>query len=640
MIESVQNKRLAWKFLIAIASIVCCMSLLCVLNIGLKEKLNNNKTYIIHVDLLRQIFHQTKFSLLNEQYLLMEIMNPESKKDLEEMYAKHIEMSFAIKQSKVLFANEISMLSEGQQKDILFDSLKTIFYRVHKYFEDNGKSAIDSIYLMQSQLITIQKQKQGNYFLANKQNSAFDLINKMQSIDGRFDASCEAFCLLLTKGTKLTTKLVDAEVKNSNSISESITLIFILIVVLLILLSLFFAYYIWKFISVINTTIVKLKNEIGNRIQAEETLKKSEFRYETLIKTSLDGFWIVDNNGRILEVNEIYCSMIGYSKEKILTMRISDLDAAETEDKIREHIEKINKYGWDRFESRHRCADGKIIDIELSTSYIFTQDIILVFIKDVTLRKLFERELINSNKKLKELNLTKDKFFSIIAHDLKNPFAGLLSSCELLKRNIVKQDLTKIEKNTESIYTSSRKAYTILEDLLNWAKLQMGNCEVKKEKFNIHYLICDVLEGLQNIAEAKEIKFIISDNVKAVAFFDIEMFKSIVRNFATNAIKFSSKGEKIFIEITEFNENYLKISIKDTGVGINIKDMAKLFRIDISHTTYGTADEKGTGLGLILCKDFAEKNGSEILVESEANKGSTFSFTVEKVKEQVQLVLS
>jgi len=241
-------------------------------------------------------------------------------------------------------------------------------------------------------------------------------------------------------------------------------------------------------------------------------------------------------------------------------------------------------------------------------------------------------ELKLSKEKLIELNATKDKFFSIIAHDLKNPFADLLSSCELLKRSITKQDMNKIEKYTDNICNSSKNAYNLLENILNWSLLQMGKFTVKKEKFNIHYLICDALIGLQNIVIEKEIEIKVIGDKKAEAFFDIEMFKAIIRNFATNAIKFSNKKEKVIVEITEFNETAFKVSVKDSGVGISEEDLLKLFRIDISHITQGTNNEKGTGLGLILCKDFAKKNGSEIFVESEEGKGSIFSFTVEKFR--------
>ena len=159
----------------------------------------------------------------------------------------------------------------------------------------------------------------------------------------------------------------------------------------------------------------------------------------------------------------------------------------------------------------------------------------------------------------------------------------------------------------------------------------MGKFEIRKEKFNICSLINIATDGLQCIAIDKGVEIIVSPNKKAEAFFDIEMFKLIIRNFTTNAIKFSNKEGKVILKISEFNEKYYKISVEDTGIGISENDLSKLFRINISQTTLGTSSEKGTGLGLILCKDFIEKNDCQIFVESEINKGSVFSFTVEKI---------
>lgn len=363
-------------------------------------------------------------------------------------------------------------------------------------------------------------------------------------------------------------------------------------------------------------------------IESKENLKKSDERYSSLIKTSIDGFMVINIDGCITEVNDAYCLMSGFQREKLLTMHINELTV--NEDTTKENAKNIIKQGWDRFESKHISAEGKIIDVLISTIYISMQKIFLVFISDITQSKKHERELQLSKDKLEELNATKDKFFSIIAHDLKNPFAALLTSCELLKRSAAKQDINKMEKLSDSISNSSKDAYRLLENLLDWSRLQLGKFEVCKECFNVSSIITDAISSLQNTAALKKIEIIAPDNKNACAFFDREMFKAIIRNFTTNAIKFSHTGEKVIIEMNEFNEKEFKILVKDTGIGISKNDLCKLFRIDISHTTLGTSGEKGTGLGLCLCKDFAEKNGSELFVESEEGKGSTFGFTVEK----------
>lgn len=256
-------------------------------------------------------------------------------------------------------------------------------------------------------------------------------------------------------------------------------------------------------------------------------------------------------------------------------------------------------------------------------------------VAELSMRVATHVDLKLSKEKLIELNATKDKFFSIIAHDLKNPFAGLLSSCELMQRSIVNQDLEKIKKYADSIQGASKDAYKLLENLLSWSRLQMGKFEVKKEKFNICSHINDALISLQYLFNEKEISMVVNCDENTETYFDIEMFKAIIRNFVTNAIKFSNKGKEIQINVIDSEEKYFKISVQDTGVGISKKNLTRLFRIDVSHSTPGTNDERGTGLGLLLCKEFAEKNNSEIFVESEEGKGSTFGFTVENLQNKI-----
>ena len=170
---------------------------------------------------------------------------------------------------------------------------------------------------------------------------------------------------------------------------------------------------------------------------------------------------VINIDGFITEVNDAYCLMSGFQRDELFAMHINELTG--NADLTKENARNIIKQGWDRFESRHSTADGKIIDVLISTIYIPKQKIFLVFVNDITQRKKHERELQLSKDKLEELNATKDKFFSIIAHDLKNPFAALLTSCELLKRSAARQDINKVEKLSDSISNSSKDAWMGLE---------------------------------------------------------------------------------------------------------------------------------------------------------------------------------
>jgi signal transduction histidine kinase len=230
-------------------------------------------------------------------------------------------------------------------------------------------------------------------------------------------------------------------------------------------------------------------------------------------------------------------------------------------------------------------------------------------------------------KKLFELNATKDKFFSIMAHDLKNPFNSLLGMSELLSLNAFIFPPEKVQKYAQIMHSSSKQAYTLLENLLSWSRLQTGTLTPKFSNERPSALIGEIKMLLEAAAQSKGIYLIsdVIDDDPIVA--DIEMTKTVLRNLVTNALKFTFPEGTIKIEC-EKHENEMIFGITDTGIGIEPEHINKLFRIESKLSKNGTADEKGTGLGLILCKEFVEKQQGRIWVESETGKGSCFSFTI------------
>ena len=227
-------------------------------------------------------------------------------------------------------------------------------------------------------------------------------------------------------------------------------------------------------------------------------------------------------------------------------------------------------------------------------------------------------------KELKELNMTKDKFFSIIAHDLKNPFNSLLGFSELMLHNLDAYDRKQIRDFVQIIYSTSKGAYSLLENLLEWSRAQTGRIELKPEKIDLYKLVEENLNLLRGIAENKGIELV--NNVKGAtfAFADQNMIKTVIRNLVNNALKYTSKGGKVTIS-SKVTEKEAELIVSDTGVGIKEENIAKLFRIDVNFSTRGTDEESGTGLGLILCKEFVEKNKGRIEIKSTFGKGSEFS---------------
>lgn len=239
-------------------------------------------------------------------------------------------------------------------------------------------------------------------------------------------------------------------------------------------------------------------------------------------------------------------------------------------------------------------------------------------------------ELVITNDALQQLlklNADKDLFISILSHDLRSPFTAILGLSDLLIENIRVYDIDEIENLLKNIKNASFDTFTLLEDLLKWTSTQSGKIPFDPQKLKFADICHTVLETLNRNAVSKNIiiKNFIGEHT--FVFADINMLKTVVRNLVSNAIKFTNNGGVISINAEE-NSGYVCISISDNGIGIKPEKLAKLFDISQRQTTTGTADETGTGLGLILCKEFVGKNGGKIWVESEYGKGSHFKFTL------------
>jgi signal transduction histidine kinase len=265
----------------------------------------------------------------------------------------------------------------------------------------------------------------------------------------------------------------------------------------------------------------------------------------------------------------------------------------------------------DELGKSNKLLEEKQLKIEKQTEELLTQQEVLV----------------NLNNELNELNTSKDKFFSIIAHDLKNPFTTLIGYSSLLKEDIELGDLRKIEESVDFINTSAVQTLRLLENLLEWANSQRGKISFLPESIKLSGLLREEISIVYDMAKGKniELKSYIPDTLTIVA--DKNMIRTIFRNLLTNAVKFTHKNGKVEVNAIISN-NQLEISVSDNGIGMTNETAAKLFRIDANLSTRGTENEKGTGLGLFLCKEFIEKHYGKIWVESEIGKGSTFKFII------------
>jgi two-component system, sensor histidine kinase and response regulator len=239
--------------------------------------------------------------------------------------------------------------------------------------------------------------------------------------------------------------------------------------------------------------------------------------------------------------------------------------------------------------------------------------------------KAAKAALLEKIEELKQANATKDKFFSIIAHDLMSPFNALVGLSELLVEKDI--DVQEREKLLRIIQQASKTGYNLLKNLLEWSRFQTGRMTFRLESINLKELVDSNLELLRSNALAKDIQIFSDILEKTFVLADSNMLNTIIRNLLSNAIKFTPENGKINISGCE-KESETEISISDTGVGIKPQDIEKLFRKDITYSTQGTKQESGTGLGLILCQEFVEKHEGKIWVESELGKGSIFYITL------------
>jgi signal transduction histidine kinase len=235
--------------------------------------------------------------------------------------------------------------------------------------------------------------------------------------------------------------------------------------------------------------------------------------------------------------------------------------------------------------------------------------------------------LIKMNEELHALNASKDKFFSIIAHDLKNPFNIIIGLSGILKEDGKSENPIAAKETASAINSSAVQTYRLLENLLDWANSQRGKISFNPEPINLSKIVKEEFNTLDDVAKGKNIELASYVESSIVIEADRNMIKTILRNLISNAIKFTNRNGKVEVRAVIENK-FAEITVHDNGIGMSEETMHKLFRIDANLTTRGTENERGTGLGLFLCKEFVEKHGGKISVESKPAHGSVFRFVL------------
>lgn len=405
-------------------------------------------------------------------------------------------------------------------------------------------------------------------------------------------------------------------------------------------------------------------HDVTARKEAERKLADSEERYRSLFERVPLGIYRSTPDGTNLDANPGLLKMLGLEEKDKMSLNVGEyyLDQ-EDRKKWQEIMDKTGKVIdyefqlqtadnailWVNDSARaYRRSDGKVLYYEGVVTDINdrkqAEEEKEIFIRNLTeskeqieslAKEIMELndELMATAEQLKVLNASKDKFFSIIAHDLKSPFTGFMGLTEMLSSDLEALDKDDIKAMAESMNEAAKNIYELLINLLDWSRLQGGIIHVTPEIISLQDVVHKTMKIVESQAAKKNIKITCDVAQNIIVKFDLNMLLTICRNLVSNAVKFSHDNSIVEINALEASGGKIYLQIKDYGIGIPKENLKYMFKIEKHYSTRGTKNEKGTGLGLILCKELAELAGQDLYVETELGNGSIFSLTLDRYLE-------
>ena len=385
----------------------------------------------------------------------------------------------------------------------------------------------------------------------------------------------------------------------------------------------------FKLIHELEVHQIELEMQNEELILARTAATESAEKYLELYDFAPSGFFTLSREGKIIDLNLYGYQMLGRERLFLKNSQFGFFVSDDTKTIFNLFLTKV-------FESKSKesCevtltdSNNGLMYVHLTGMTTGNGEQCLVTVIDITERRLAENEIKLKNEELIKLNAEKDKFFSIIAHDLRSPLVSFLGLTEIVTKQSSVLTKDKMQELVVDMRDSATNLFRLLENLLQWAKMHQELIKVNQKVVKLLPIVDESIETVMEAANNKgiEITYNIPDDFEV--FSDVYILQTVIRNLVSNAVKFTPRGGEIHLSAKADDEKSVEMSIKDSGIGMSSSMIDNLFRLDVSTERDGTEGEPSTGLGLIICKDFLEKQGGKLWVESEVGKGSNFKFTL------------
>ncbi len=383
-----------------------------------------------------------------------------------------------------------------------------------------------------------------------------------------------------------------------------------------------------KLIHELEVHQIELEMQNHELTLAQDRAEQAIDKYTELYDFAPVGYFTLSKLGAILELNLLGANQLGNDRSILKNKRFISFVSPSSQPIFNHFFQEIFQSNKKENCEIALSAKGEnTVFVQASGVITESGKECLLTVTDISDRVNIQEELRLRNLQLQSSIAEKDKFFSIIAHDLRGPFNGFLGLTQLMVEDLPTLDMVQIQHMASLMRNSAKNVFSLIENLLEWSRMQRGITRFSPETINLSEKIENLTGSVKEMATKKQTEIALKIPTDLIVFVDLNMFSSTIRNLLSNAVKFTLHGGKITLSAKAVDASAVEISVSDSGIGMDKLFLENLFKMDNFVNRSGTDGEPSTGLGLLLCKEFVEKNGGKIWVESVENEGSTFYFT-------------